>query len=91
MTRPLSRDAAQAELNRCFERGSVTYTRHFRDELLADDFTIDDVLAVCRSGIILTAPEPDIRTGGWKYRIKGGTADRRRLAVVFITVFERSP
>ena len=44
------------------------------------------------------APERDIKTGDWKYRIEGLTADRRRVAVVFafrqekavfITVFTR--
>jgi hypothetical protein len=45
------------------------------------------------------APEKDIKTGTWKYRIEGVTADRRQVAVVFtfrleqavfITVFERT-
>jgi len=45
------------------------------------------------------SPEKDIRTGDWKYRIEGLTADRCQVGVfftfrpgqaVFITVFERS-
>jgi hypothetical protein len=45
------------------------------------------------------SPEKDIRTGEWKYRIEGFTAERRPIAVVFsfrsdatvfITVFERN-
>jgi hypothetical protein len=46
----------------------------------------------------MMAPENDIRTGQWKYRIEGYTAERRNVAVIFafreeravlITVFER--
>ena len=60
---------------------------------------MDDVLAVCRSGAIIMAPEKDIRTGGWKYRVEGRTCEQRRIAVAFtfrpgqavlITVFERT-
>jgi hypothetical protein len=95
----LSRDQAKANLNRCLEEGAVIYSQHFRDELANDDLTTGDILTVCGSGAILMAPEKDIRTGQWKYRIEGMTADRRQVAVVFtfrtdlavfITVFERT-
>ena len=96
---PLSKDQAKAKLNRCLEEGAVIYSQHFRDELANDDLTMEDVLAVCRSGAIIMAPEEDIKTGKWKYRIEGITADRRQVVVVFtfrpglavfITVFERT-
>jgi hypothetical protein len=97
---PLSKDQAKAALNSSLEDGTVIYTRHFRDELARDDLTMEDVLTACRSGGIVMAPEKDIRTGDWKYRIEGFTAERRRIAVVFrlrladeavlITVFERT-
>jgi hypothetical protein len=95
---PLSKDRAKAALNRCLNEGSVIYSQHFREELANDDLTTEDILAVCRSGAVLMAPEKDIKTGQWKYRIEGITADRRQVAVVFtfrsetavfITVFER--
>ena len=94
---PLSRDRAKAKLNRCLEDGTVVYTQHFRDDLAIDDLTMEDVLAVCRSGAVIMEPEEDIRTGHWKYRMEGTTADLRRVAMVFtfrpelavcITVFE---
>jgi hypothetical protein len=96
---PLSRDRAKAKLDGCIEDGAVMYSRHFRDELANDDLTTEDILAVCRSGAIIMAPEKDIKTGQWKYRIEGVTADRRNVALVFafknelavfITVFERN-
>lgn len=76
----------------------MIYTKHFRDELTNDDLTTQDVLSVCRSGAVIAAPEKDIKTGRWKYRIEGKTSEPRRIAVVFtfrpesavmITVFER--
>jgi hypothetical protein len=60
---------------------------------------MEDVLKVCRSGVVTVPPEKDTKTGHWKYRIEGSTADRRPIAVVFcfrldaavlITVFERT-
>jgi len=75
----------------------MALTRHFRDELANDDLTMEDVLSVCRSGAVILEPEKDIKTGQWKYRIEGTTADLRRVAIVFafkselavfITVFE---
>ena len=87
------------ELNSCIEDGAVVYTRHFRDELVEDNLTMEDVVTVCRSGAIVVPAEKDIRTGDWKYRIEGLTTDQTRIAVVFclrpdkavmITVFERT-
>ncbi|MEP7367346.1 MAG: DUF4258 domain-containing protein [Acidobacteriota bacterium] len=95
---PLGDGSAKSKLNGCLEEGAVRYSRHFRDELLNDQLTTEDVLTVCKSGAISMVPEQDIKTGQWKYRIEGLTADRRKVAVVFsfvmdqavfITVFER--
>jgi uncharacterized DUF497 family protein len=95
---PLAKDRAKAKLNRCLDEGAVVYSLHFREELANDNLTTQDILTVCRSGAIIMAPEKDIKTGQWKYRIEGMTADGREVAVVFtfrpelavfITVFER--
>jgi hypothetical protein len=96
---PLTKDRAKAELNRCLTEGKAIYSKHFRDELANDDLTMEDILAVCRSGSIAMAAEKDIKTGQWKYRIEGTTVDRNEVAViftfkpdfaVFITVFKRA-
>lgn len=77
----------------------MIYSKHFRDELANDHLTMQDMLTVCRSGAVMTAPEKDIRTGQWKYRIEGATTEGGRIAIVFtfrprlavlITVFERA-
>jgi hypothetical protein len=95
---PLSKDRAKARLNWCLEEGLVIYTRHFREELVSDGFTMQDVLTICKAGAINMQPEKDIKTGQWKFRIDGITTERRTLAVVFtfrteaavfITAFER--
>ncbi|MDP3001104.1 MAG: DUF4258 domain-containing protein [Bryobacterales bacterium] len=87
-------------MNLRLDDGLVIYTRHFKQELASDGLTMEDVLAVCRSGVILMAPEKDIKTGDWKYRIEGCTADHENVALVFalkpereavfITAFKRS-
>jgi ribulose bisphosphate carboxylase small subunit len=97
---PLTKDQAKAQLNLCLDDGFVIYTRHFKDELASDGLTMEDIYAVCRSGVVLMASEKDIKTGDWKYRIEGYSADRESLALifalkperraVFITVFKRS-
>lgn len=86
---PLGKDQAKAQLNLCLEDGVVIYTRHFKDELALDGLTMEDVLAVCHSGLVFMAPEKDIKTGDWKYRIEGCTADRDNVALVFILKPER--
>jgi len=96
---PLGKDDAKAKLNACIGEGTVGYTRHFREELINDGLTTEDVITACRSGAVAMAPEKDIRTGSWKYRIEGFTSDQCRVAVVFtfrpgqavlITVFKRT-
>lgn len=97
---PLTGNQAKAQLNLCLDDGFVIYTRHFKQELASDGLTMEDVLAVCHSGVILMAPEKDIKTGDWKYRIEGYTADQEDVALiftlkperkaVFITAFKRS-
>jgi hypothetical protein len=90
---PPAKDRAKVKLNRCLDEGTVIYSRHFRDELVNDDLTTEDTLAVCSSGAIVMAPEKDIKTGQWNYRIEGITADRRHFRpeqAVFTTVFERT-
>jgi hypothetical protein len=98
MDAALTRDEAKAVLNRCLEEGEVKYTKHFGEELINDDLSTEDILRICKSGAIIEAPEKDIKTGQWKYKIEGTTSDNRRVAVVFvlrhllaifITVFER--
>jgi hypothetical protein len=96
---PLGSDQAKAKLNRCLQEGRVIYSQHFREELAKDALDMEDVLLVCSAGVIRSAPEIDIRSGQWKYRIEGATLDHKQAAIVFtfkrdaavfITVFEKT-
>ena len=77
--------------------GNVMYTRHFREELAKDKLTMQDVLIICKSGAVVRAPEPDAKTGQWKYRIEGRSSGGQAAIVftfrddlsVMITVFRR--
>jgi hypothetical protein len=79
---PLTRDRAKSALAVFIEDGTVSYTRHFREELAKDDLTIEDVLAVCRSGAIVLPPE-----NGRAIAVVFALIPK---VCVFITVFERT-
>ena len=68
---PLVEDRAKAQLNRCLDEGTVIYSRHFKDELANDDLTTEDILAVCRSGAIVMAPEKTSRPASGSTGSKG--------------------
>ena len=97
---PLSKDRAKYCLIECLHSGRVIYTVHFRQEMRNDGLNLTDVVRVCRSGAVVDAPEPDARSGVWKYRIQGRWLDSTIAAVVFtfnaeasavlITIFRRN-
>jgi hypothetical protein len=70
-------------LQYCLEDGDVIYGPHFRAELDAERLTIEDARVVLRSGVIYNAPEPDIKTGEWKYRIEGREPGGKWVGIVF--------
>jgi uncharacterized DUF497 family protein len=57
--------------------------KHFREELANEGLDILDAHNVLRTGIIFKEPEPDIRSGDWKYRIEGTDLEGKLLAVIF--------
>ena len=56
---------------------------HFQDELAKEGIEFVDVYPVLRTGRIYEEPEPDIRTGEWKYRIEGHEPGGGWLCIVF--------
>ncbi len=70
-------------LRRCLEDGEVILSRHFRDELSNEDCAIEDAWTVLRKGQIFDAPEIDVRSREWKYRIEGHEPGGKWLAIVF--------
>jgi hypothetical protein len=57
--------------------------KHFREELANEGLDILDAHNVLRTGNIFQEPEPDIRSGDWKYRMEGTDLEGKPLAVVF--------
>ena len=70
-------------MRHCLESGEVVPSKHFRDELANDNLDMADALTVLKSGNIYDAPEVDIRTGDWKYRMEGYAPEGWWLAIVF--------
>jgi hypothetical protein len=81
--RCLTRAEAANLVRRCLSTGRVIPGKHFREELADEGLDILDAHNVLRTGIIFQEPEPDIRTGDWKYRIEGIDLEGKPLAVVF--------
>lgn len=69
--------------NRCLQEGSVLITGHCRKALADDALTTQDALKVIQSGAIYDAPELDLKSGRWKFRIEGNCPAGIWLAVVF--------
>jgi hypothetical protein len=57
--------------------------KHFKEELANEGLDILDAHNVLRMGNIFKEPEPDIRSGDWKYRMEGTDLEGKPLAVVF--------
>ena len=60
-------------LRRCIESGEVVPSKHFREELAADNLTMQEALTIVRSGAIYYPAEPDIRTGDGNIASKGAS------------------
>jgi len=80
MTAIIARDALRDCLG---GQGQVKPSKHFLDELAAEKLTITDAWHVLRQGVIVNAPEEDIKTGEWKYRIEGKTPEGVLIGIVF--------
>jgi hypothetical protein len=63
--------------------GKIIPGRHFRDELAKENLIFADALRVLKTGQIYDEPEPDPKTGDWKYRVEGQEIDGKWLAIVF--------
>ena len=70
-------------LQRCLEDGDVRYGSHFKRELANEGLAVGDAWTVLRTGRVYDPPEPDIRTGEWKYRIEGRGPGGAWIVIVF--------
>ena len=74
---------ALAMLRECLRDGSVKQSWHFKQQLANETIIFTDVEFVLKSGAICDAPEQEIKSGEWKYRVEGPCADRQWIAVIF--------
>src|SRR5437879_9370925 len=65
------------------EGGSVRRGPHFTKALADEGLTLPDAWQVLRSGCIYEAPDLDIKTREWKYKVEGHTPDGIWLVIVF--------
>jgi hypothetical protein len=79
----LSTAVAVGRLRHCLEDGQVIPGKHFRDELAKEELALEDAWNVLSKGLIYDPPEPDIKTGEWKYRVEGYEPGDKWVAVVF--------
>lgn len=70
-------------LRDCLSDGKVIPGRHFLDELTNEGLTLPDAWQVLRAGCIFNPPEPDIKTGEWKYTVEGYAPEGQWLAIIF--------
>lgn len=78
----LTRHRATELIRRCLQDGEISYGSHFRQELAAEQVSLQDAWSVLRTGQVYREPERDIRTGEWKYRVEGQEPDGKWLVIV---------
>jgi len=79
----LEKQVAQDLLRHCLELGSVIKTKHYRDELGAEELEDTDAAWVLRMGTVYDEPEHDVRSGKWRYRVEGRTPSGVWLGIIF--------
>ena len=67
----------------CLEEGAIIQGAHFRKALADEAIDFEDAWAVLETGRIYDAPEVDVRTRDWKYRIEGYEPGGKWMAIVF--------
>jgi hypothetical protein len=78
----MSNSEAVGVLRGCLADGQVIPTKHFRDELANEGLDFQDALCVLGKGTIYDPPEPDIKTGEWKYGVQGREPGGKHLKIV---------
>ena len=81
MDEPLAPDAAKRLIRDILKSGRFTYSKHAKDEMLADDLTTVDCENVLRGGVVRPGEQ---ERGTWRYRV-----ETSRITVVFAFRSER--
>jgi hypothetical protein len=81
MDEPLAPEAAKRLIRQILKMGRFTYSKHAKEEMLADDLTTVDCENVLRGGV---ARAGEFEHGTWRYRV-----DTSRITVVIAFRSER--
>lgn len=81
--RRLHKDEAGRLIRECVDCGDILLTKHFRDELQAENLTVADAFYVLQHGRIFNEPEFNPRYQEWNYRMEGAEPDGKSVAIIF--------
>jgi hypothetical protein len=73
-------EVARAIFRKAIREGAFISTKHARKRMLEYQVDNNDILSLARTGVVLNAPELDIKTNEWTYRIE---SDSLQLKAVF--------
>lgn len=71
---------ARAIFKKSVRQGAFISTKHARKRMQERQVDNNDILSLTRTGVVRNAPELDIKTNEWTYRIE---SDGLRLKAVF--------
>jgi len=88
---PLPPNDARRLCREVFDGGSVTISKHAREELARDRIEAQDVAAVLRGGIVEPA---ELERGTWRYRLRAGNvyvvvAFRSESELIVVTAWRK--
>lgn len=67
MEEPVAPEAARKLIRQILQGGRFTYTKHSKEEILADDLTTVDCENVLRGGVVRPG---EYEGGSWRYRVE---------------------
>lgn len=73
-------EGARAIFRKAVREGAFISTKHARKRMHEYQVDNNDMLSLARTGVVLNAPELDIKTNEWTYRIE---SDSLQLKAVF--------
>ncbi len=82
---PYAKEEARAIFRHAAQTGVMRSSRHARERMQERRLDNNDILKVAKTGIVVKAPELDIKTHSWTYRIESD-----ELKVVFVILDKES-
>ena len=75
---------ATSLIKKIVKSGFIRTTKHAKDRMKERDITNQDILWAFKYGKVIDEPEPDIKTGYWKYKIIGNAIDSDDLKITVV-------